>query len=126
MKEARYKTQYNRQYNTQYKTSAYDENTPTVTSTGTTLLQPVTSPIHSISSGVVNYPKQIEVMPYDELVKMQERLTALEKLILEGPTEPEAEREREVYDEVVKLRERVAVLEVVVRELKYLIEAGNR
>ena len=90
MKEARYKTQYNTQYNTQYKTSAYDENTPTVTSTGTTLLQP------------------------------------LGELLLNGPTEPEAEREREVYDEVVKLRERVAVLEVVVQELKYLIEAENR
>lgn len=66
-----------------YKATAYKENTHIVT-----------SPIHFISSGVVNYPEQIKVMPYDELVKMQERLTALEKLILEGPTEPEAERER--------------------------------
>lgn len=106
MKEARYKAQ--------YKASAYEENTPIVT-----------SPIHFISSGVVNYPEQIKVMPYDELVKMQERLTALEKLILEGPTEPEARRDSEVFDEVVELRERVEALEVIVQELKYLIEAGR-
>ncbi len=46
-------------------------------------------------------------------------------LLLSGPTDENAERERdasaELLEEVEKLRERVQVLEVIVQEIKYLI-----